>query len=91
MASVSIMDMFYKSSLEYFMEHIGNNDNYLDDEMMYAAVLALKKRLPKPAVDRHTDTVCPACHESLYLEDLGVVEKSRYCSYCGQKLKWQKI
>lgn len=81
-----IVDVLFQKALEYF--RAGVDGKGLDNGMVGAAVAALEKQVPKRVADRHMKTVCPACRESLYLEDLNVVEKSRYCPDCGQRLEW---
>ena len=80
------IDVFNQKALEYFRGHVDGKG--IDNKMLGAAVAALERQVPRRVVDWHMKTVCPGCHGSLYLEDLNVVEKGRYCSYCGQKLEW---
>ena len=80
------IDAFYQKALAYF--RAGVDGKGLDNGMLGAAVAALEKQVPRRVADRHMKTVCPACRCSLYVEDLNVVEKSRYCPDCGQKLEW---
>ena len=80
------IDVFYQKALEYFTGSVDGKG--IDNKMLGAADAALEKQVPKRVEDRHMKTVCPACRASLYLEDLNVVKKSRYCPDCGQRLEW---
>ena len=80
------MDVFYQKALVYFKGSVDGKG--LDNKMLGAAGAALERQVPKRVADEHLGTVCPACRASLYLEDLNVVKKSRYCSNCGQRLEW---
>ena len=77
------IDVCYQKALAYF--RAGVDGKGIDNKMLGAAVAALEKQVPKRVADERLGTVCPACRGSLYLEDLNVVEKSRYCPDCGQK------
>lgn len=79
-------EKFYKKALDYF--RTGTDGKGIPAYALCMAIEALKKQMPKRAEDKHSDTVCPACHRSLYIEDLNAVEKARYCSECGQRLEW---
>ena len=80
------IDVFYQKALAYFTGSVDGKG--IDNKMLWAAVWALEKQVPKRAADEHRGTVCPACQCSLYRYDWDTVEKDRYCPSCGQKLEW---
>lgn len=66
-------ERFYKKALDYF--RTGTDGKGIPAYALCMAIEALEKQMPKRAEDKHSDTVCPACHRSLYIEDLNAVEK----------------
>lgn len=81
-----LLDQANKRALDYFK--CSTDGKVFDHNALAFAIQALEKQVPKRAVDAHFDTACPACKNNLYIEDLNVVEKSRYCPDCGQRLEW---
>lgn len=55
------------------------------DETYYGlAIKTLEKQIPKDVINKQTDYVqyCPTCESPLLREN------DKYCSECGQRLKW---
>ena len=48
--------------------------------VIYTAISALEKQIPKKPRKTRTEIVCPTCAT--------LVGSSPYCRYCGQKLDW---
>lgn len=76
-----------RKALEYFRGHTDGKG--LDHNALAFAIQALEKQVPKKVKEAHFETVCPVCKGSLYIDDLNVVEQSRYCPDCGQMLEWE--
>lgn len=82
-----LLDQANKRALDYFK--CRTDGKGLDQNALAFAIQALEKQVPKKVKEAHFETVCPVCKGSLYIDDLNVVEQSRYCPDCGQMLEWE--
>lgn len=65
------------------------------DGVLWDALALLKEQKAKPVITTTKDFMgisvairhnCPSCGNGLY----GASEKTNYCSFCGQKLDWER-
>ena len=80
-------EKLFRKALEYFA--CCTDGKGIDNRMLYCAITALEKQIPKKIIDLNNEKGCPCCKHSFYIEDLNVSMRYDYCPDCGQKINWR--